>query len=135
MRTKEQNRVRMAAWRAAHPERARQLLRESNARRPKLTERTSERHGLTGTPEYIAWTNAKQRVTNPDRRDWPNYGGRGIRMAEEWLRSFVTFLAHVGPRPAGLTLDRIDVDGHYEPGNVRWATRAQQTANRRVSAV
>jgi hypothetical protein len=63
---------------------------------------------------------------------WKDYGGRGISMCSEWSDSFDSFLAHVGPRPSDRhSLDRIDNDGNYEPGNVRWATRKEQQANRR----
>ena len=90
-----------------------------------------QRNG-TRTPEYSIWATAKQRVTNPNNRRWPDYGGRGISMCVEWLNDFTAFLSHIGPRPAThLTLDRIDNDGNYEPGNVRWADRQTQRANRR----
>jgi hypothetical protein len=91
-------------------------------------------HGQSSNPtsEYRAWDNAKQRVTNPSGRKWPHYGGRGIGMCAEWLASFAAFFADVGPRPAGgYSLDRIDNDGDYEPGNVRWATYTEQNRNRR----
>lgn len=82
------------------------------------------------SPEYRSWQAAKTRTTNPNRADWPRYGGRGIRMADEWLNDFPAFLAHIGPRPDGTSLDRIDSDGNYEPGNVRWATASEQRRNR-----
>jgi hypothetical protein len=94
------------------------------------------RHGATVngivTPEYRSWANAKQRATNPSNRAYPEYGGRGIGMAVEWLNDFRSFLAHIGPRPEGTSLDRIDNDRGYEPGNVRWATRGEQARNRRA---
>lgn len=90
-----------------------------------------DRHGQT-TPEYRAWRHAKDRTTDPNDREWRNYGGRGIHMAAEWLRDFSAFFTHIGSRPgAGYSLDRIDNDGDYAPGNVRWATGLEQARNRR----
>ena len=86
-------------------------------------------------PEYQAWRGMKTRCLNPRCRKYPDYGGRGIRVCPEWLDSFEAFLEHIGPRPGqGWSVDRIDVDGHYEPGNVRWATAKQQAQNRRPRA-
>lgn len=71
-----------------------------------------------------------QRCSNPDRADWPRYGGRRIAVCERW-RHFDNFLADMGACPEGLTLDRIDNDGDYEPRNCHWTSWEQQYLNRR----
>lgn len=100
-------------------------LRRETARAQKLT------HGATSTAEYRSWCAMKQRCENSSNADYALYGGRGIRVAPEWRDDFVVFLAHVGPRPKGTSLDRIDNERGYEPGNVRWATASEQSSNRR----
>ncbi len=92
-------------------------------------------HGMSRTPMHRIWSAMKARCTNPNDKRWADYGGRGIRVCDEWMNSFAAFAAHMGPRPDGLTLDRIDNDGHYEPGNVRWATYTEQANNRRPRRV
>jgi hypothetical protein len=88
--------------------------------------------GIRETPEYRAWCHAKERCGNPNVRNYHDYGGRGIRMCAEWQASFDAFIEHVGLKPSRQhSLDRIDNDGDYEPGNVRWATRSEQVRNRR----
>lgn len=85
----------------------------------------------TPTPTYSSWRAMHERCRLPSHVAWKNYGGRGIRVCARWAQ-FENFLADMGERPEGLTLDRIDVNGDYEPENCQWATRAQQVANRRT---
>ncbi len=88
--------------------------------------------GSSPTPEYRAWVGMIQRCTNPNRDNYARYGGRGIRVCVQWLESFDEFFRCVGPRPSSRhTIDRIDNDGNYEPGNVRWATNEEQHRNKR----
>lgn len=90
--------------------------------------------GKKETPEYRCWRHLRQRCHDPNHRDYANYGGRGIRVCDEWRASFSAFVAHVGARPSREhSIDRINNDGNYEPGNVRWATRSVQMTNTRRS--
>lgn len=86
--------------------------------------------------EWRCWDAMKTRCLNPNHKDYHRYGGRGIRICDRWIQSFADFVRDVGERPSLLhTLDRIDNDGHYVPGNVRWSTRdaqSQNTANTRL---
>ena len=84
------------------------------------------------TVEHRAWRQMKTRCSDPSSKDWKNYGERGIKVFDGWLYDFPAFLAEVGLRPtADHSLDRINNEGNYEPGNVRWATRLEQRHNRR----
>ncbi len=98
-------------------------------------------HGLHSHPLYKTWSGMIARCENPATRRYPDYGGRGVRICEAWHDAavFIAWIeANLGPRPTGrngkrpaFSLDRIDNDGNYEPGNVRWATASQQMSNQR----
>lgn len=86
--------------------------------------------GQSNDAAYKCWENMVQRATNPKATGYENYGGRGITLHPTFL-SFSTFIEHIGPRPSPThSIDRIDVNGNYEPGNVRWATPIEQAANK-----
>lgn len=83
------------------------------------------------TPEYSSYRAMLGRCFQPQTNRFNNYGGKGITVCQRWRESFQNFLADMGPRPAGKTLDRINGDGNYEPRNCRWATPSEQARNRR----
>jgi hypothetical protein len=94
-------------------------------------------HGLTHHPLYATWHNMMARCYNPNHRQFDQWGGRGITVAPAW-HDVATYIAWVestlGPKAPGMSLDRIDNDGNYEPGNLRWATKSEQSLNRRPFA-
>lgn len=94
-------------------------------------ERTTK-HGGTNSPEYHSWQAMKNRCLNPNHPAYHNYGGRGIGICDEWVNDFAKFLEDMGTRLViTQSLDRIDVDGNYEPSNCRWATCVEQNNNKR----
>jgi hypothetical protein len=87
-------------------------------------------HGMSGTPTHTSWLEMRRRCLNRNHVEFPNYGGRGIKIASRW-GSFSNFLADMGKRPIGTSLDRIDNNGNYEHGNCKWSTPSEQASNRR----
>jgi hypothetical protein len=101
----------------------------------RATAQRSFKHGSGYSDyRYTLWRSIKKRCLSPGYKDYEFYGGRGISMYEPWRHDFPAFARYLdtvlGERPEGLTLDRINNDGHYEPGNLRWATRGEQARNR-----
>lgn len=89
------------------------------------------KHGCVDTPEWRTWASMNSRCDNPRNRSWGRYGGRGVKISDRW-RSFENFLSDMGRRPSRFhSIDRIDSDGNYEPGNCRWATAQEQSDNKR----
>lgn len=87
-------------------------------------------HGATGETEYAAWAAAKNRCTREKDANFHNYGGRGIAMWEGWINNYQAFIDHIGKKPTPKhSLDRINNERGYEPGNVRWATMKEQSNN------
>lgn len=86
-------------------------------------------HGKTNTPIHTLWRAMIQRCHNPKNKSYARYGAKGVAVCDEWRSNFQAFADYMGERPDGMTLDRINSRGNYEPGNVRWATHKQQARN------
>lgn len=84
---------------------------------------------------YVTWQNMRTRCYYPGAIEYHSYGGRGITMCDRWRNSYSAFVADMGLKPAGMTIDRIDVNGNYEPGNCRWISFAAQQRNKRVPLI
>lgn len=102
-------------------------LRAESARRRQFS------HGMAGSPTYVSWQNMLNRCRNRNVKSYKDYGALGVSVCARW-HSFANFLDDMGERPDGMSLDRIDVFGNYEPKNCRWATRSEQARNTRGAA-
>lgn len=114
---------------------AREIAAQRGKRTAPVMGAANVKHGMSSTPTYASWLDARKRCFRPQNKSYPNYGGRGITMCERWAASFTAFLEDMGEAPAGHTIDRLNVDGNYEPGNCRWATKAEQARNRRSTVL
>lgn len=107
---------------------------ELRRRTCRTTGLANRKHGLgtNKTPTYHSWRAMRVRCLTQNDKDYHNYGGRGITICKRW-EEFLNFIEDMGERPDGMTLDRIDNDGNYEPSNCRWSTRKEQGLNRRTT--
>lgn len=96
-----------------------------------ISSKNNTKHNKYNTPEYISWKSMKARCTNPKATGYKNYGGFGITICKEWLESFEQFYKDMGKRPNGMTLDRINSFGNYEPSNCKWSSCSEQNNNKR----
>ena len=108
-------------------------LKKEKSQATGLKNKDSGKHNMSNTSTYRSYVDMKNRCYNKHSKKYYRYGGRGITVCDRWLESFENFLEDMGEKPNGLTLDRIDNNGNYEPNNYRWATITQQNINKEKS--
>lgn len=110
------------------------LTKSCGCLRAEMCAKRHLKHGLDGTKEHKTWVGIKQRCLNKNCRDYKDYGGRGITVCDRWVESFQNFLDDIGKKPSPeYSIERVDVDKGYEPGNVKWIPMNQQALNKRNS--
>lgn len=102
--------------------------------REQVSERFST-HGMSGTATYRVWKSMRERCYSPAHKNYADYGGRGIGICERWAQDYRNFFADMGERPAGKTIERLDVNGNYNPDNCVWADATVQSRNRRSARI
>lgn len=133
--TKQKTGGQESMWRAECTRCSKSFVRSLQAlqnitRCPCNRPRTTHGHVTGGMSRtYVSWNAMLNRCTHKSAPNYQRYGGRGIQVCDRWRASFENFLADMGERPSGASIDRIDGNGHYEPTNCRWATKKQQRRN------
>lgn len=123
-------RIRRAAFYSERPTQSCGCKRIDLLRQFRTTHGASVKSDSDAYRTFVAWQSMIWRCNNKARRDYPRYGGRGIRVCQRWLTSFENFLADLGLKPKGSSLGRIDNDGDYQPGNCRWENNTEQARNK-----
>ena len=129
---KECSKAYMALYSLKYPNRCKESVKNyRNAHKTEAIEYKREWESKESNKLRATWYSMKQRCYNPNSAAYKNYGGRGIKVCDKWLKSFEAFYDDMGTRPEGMSIDRINNDGNYEPSNCKWSTPKEQSSNRR----